>query len=47
MDWIRIANATPDLAGTGGKLLNVTEEELAKHDKISDCWTAIAGELKN
>lgn len=45
MDWIRTMNNTPNISGTGGKLLNVTEEELAKHNKKTDCWTAISGKI--
>ena len=36
-------NNTPNISGTNGKLLSVTEEELAKHNKRTDCWTAISG----
>ena len=36
-------NGTPNIAGTNGKMLNVTEEELAKHNLRTDCWTAISG----
>ena len=36
-------NGTPNISGTNGKLLNVTEEELAKHNLKTDCWTAISG----
>ena len=43
MDWIRKMNNTPNISGTNGKLLTVTEEELAKHNKKADCWTAISG----
>ncbi|CAF3334669.1 unnamed protein product [Rotaria sp. Silwood1] len=47
MDWIRKMSNTPNLSGTNGKLLNVTEEELAKHNKKTDCWTAISGHVYN
>ncbi|CAF0908594.1 unnamed protein product [Adineta steineri] len=47
MDWIRKMNNTPDISGTNGKILNVTLEELAKHNKKTDCWTAIAGNVYN
>ncbi|UJR26276.1 hypothetical protein I4U23_007616 [Adineta vaga] len=47
MDWIRKMNDTPNISGTNGKLLNVTEEELAKHNKKTDCWIAIAGSVYN
>ena len=43
MDWIRKMNDTPNISGTNGRLLTVTEEELAKHNKVTDCWTAISG----
>jgi len=46
MDWIRTTNNTPNISGTNGKLLNITEEELAKHNKKNDCWTAISGRIK-
>jgi len=42
MDWIRKMNNTPNISGTNGKLLHVTEEELAKHNKKTDCWLAIS-----
>jgi cytochrome b involved in lipid metabolism len=43
MDWIRKMNNTPNISGTNGKLLHVTEEELAKHNKKTDCWISISG----
>ena len=45
MDWIRTMNNTPNISGTNGRLLHVTEEELAKHNKKTDCWTAISGKI--
>ncbi|RXG72928.1 cytochrome b5 reductase 4 [Armadillidium vulgare] len=33
MDWVRLGHTAPDLAGTGGKLLKITQEELSKHNK--------------
>ncbi|CAF3739067.1 unnamed protein product [Rotaria sordida] len=47
MDWIRKTNNTPNMSGTNGKLLSVTEDELAKHNKKTDCWTAISGHVYN
>ncbi|XP_066300573.1 cytochrome b5 reductase 4-like isoform X1 [Branchiostoma lanceolatum] len=46
MDWIRLSKSK-DLSGTGGRLQNVTPEELAKHDKEGDVWTAIRGKVYN
>lgn len=46
MDWIRKTNNTPNLSGTNGKILTITEEELAKHNTKTDCWTAISGTNK-
>ena len=45
MDWIRLGKNNKDLAGTGGKILKVTPEELSKHNTVKDCWTAIRGKL--
>eukprot|EP00058_Branchiostoma_floridae_P018473 XP_002603962.1 hypothetical protein BRAFLDRAFT_71750 [Branchiostoma floridae] len=46
MDWIRLSKSK-DLSGTGGRLQNVTPEELAKHDKEGNVWTAIRGKVYN
>ena len=46
MDWVRLGHTTPDLAETGGKLLKVTLQELAKHNKTNDAWIALKGNLK-
>jgi len=47
MDWIRYCAEAKDIAGTGGKLINVTEAELAKHNTKEDCWLAINGKVFN
>ena len=44
MDWIRLGRTATDMAGTGGKVLMVTPEELAKHNTANNCWIAIRGE---
>ena len=43
MHWIQLMNSGKDLRGVGPGLLRVTTEELAKHNKVSDCWMAIRG----
>jgi len=47
MDWIRKTKTEKDLAGTNGKLLSVTPEELAKHASEDDCWIAFRGRVYN
>ncbi|XP_068137685.1 melanocortin-2 receptor accessory protein 2 isoform X3 [Hyperolius riggenbachi] len=47
MDWIRLKSSGKDLTGLGGRLIEVTEEELAKHNQQSDCWTCIRGLVYN
>nr|DBA26470.1 TPA: hypothetical protein GDO54_010724 [Pyxicephalus adspersus] len=47
MDWIRVKSSGKDLTGLRGKLIEVTEEELAKHNKKSDCWMCIRGLVYN
>lgn len=44
MDWIRLTKSGKDLTGLKGRLIEVTEEELAKHNKTDDCWICIRGE---
>ena len=47
MDWIRLTKSGKDLAGTGGKILQVTHGELRKHNKRKDCWIALNGIVYN
>ncbi|XP_075454009.1 cytochrome b5 reductase 4 isoform X2 [Ascaphus truei] len=47
MDWIRVAKSGKDLTGLRGRLIEVTEEELAKHNKKNDCWICIRGQVYN
>lgn len=44
MDWIRFSKSGKDLTGFRGRLIEVTQEELQKHNKRDDCWTCIRGE---
>uniref|UniRef100_A0A8C8SJ98 Cytochrome b5 reductase 4 n=1 Tax=Pelusios castaneus TaxID=367368 RepID=A0A8C8SJ98_9SAUR len=47
MDWIRLTKSGRDLAGLKGRLIEVTEDELAKHSKKEDCWICIRGLVYN
>lgn len=47
MDWIRLGSSGVDLAGTGGVITAVSHDELAKHNKIDDCWLALRGRVYN
>ncbi|NXP90175.1 NB5R4 reductase, partial [Passerina amoena] len=47
MDWIRLTKSGKDLTGLKGRLLEVTEDELSKHNKKEDCWICIRGFVYN
>ncbi|XP_040839639.1 cytochrome b5 reductase 4 isoform X3 [Ochotona curzoniae] len=47
MDWIRLTKSGKDLTGLKGRLIEVTEEELKKHNKRDDCWICIRGFVYN
>ncbi|XP_051813217.1 cytochrome b5 reductase 4 isoform X5 [Acanthochromis polyacanthus] len=47
MDWIRFSKSGKDLTGLRGCRIEVTEEELQKHNIRDDCWTCIRGMVYN
>nr|XP_004660521.2 cytochrome b5 reductase 4 isoform X1 [Jaculus jaculus] len=47
MDWIRLTKSGKDLTGLKGRLVEVTEEELRKHNRKDDCWICIRGLVYN
>ncbi|NXL94925.1 NB5R4 reductase, partial [Alectura lathami] len=47
MDWIRLTKSGKDLTGLKGRLIEVTEDELAKHNRKEDCWVCIRGLVYN
>ncbi|NXN11906.1 NB5R4 reductase, partial [Indicator maculatus] len=47
MDWIQLTKSGKDLTGLKGRLIEVTEDELAKHNKKEDCWICIRGFVYN
>ncbi|KAM3872752.1 cytochrome b5 reductase 4 [Diretmus argenteus] len=47
MDWVRFAKSGRDLTGLRGRLIQVTEDELKKHNTRDDCWTCIRGMVYN
>lgn len=47
IDWIRLGNSGEDLTGVGGKVICVSPEELAEHNKEDDCWMCLKGKVYN
>ncbi|XP_067841044.1 cytochrome b5 reductase 4 isoform X2 [Heptranchias perlo] len=47
MDWIRLTKSGKDMSGLRGRFIEVTAEELAKHNKKNDCWMCIRGMVYN
>ncbi|KAH8021288.1 hypothetical protein HPB51_014482 [Rhipicephalus microplus] len=47
MDWIRLTHANPNLSGVNGRFLEVTYEELMKHNKKDDAWICLKGRVYN
>eukprot|EP01096_Ripella_sp_DP13-Kostka_P000963 TRINITY_DN11127_c0_g1_i1.p1 TRINITY_DN11127_c0_g1~~TRINITY_DN11127_c0_g1_i1.p1 ORF type:complete len:226 (-),score=63.83 TRINITY_DN11127_c0_g1_i1:126-761(-) len=47
LDWNRLTHTSEDLAGTGGYTIQVTREELRRHNKEDDCWMVLGGRVYN
>lgn len=47
MGWIKFTSTAKDLSGTNGKQIEVTQEELSKHNKEEDCWIALKDKVYN
>jgi cytochrome b involved in lipid metabolism len=43
MDWVRLNGSLPNSSASR----KISPEELAQHNKISDCWTAYNGKVYN
>uniref|UniRef100_A0A6P4ET44 Cytochrome b5 reductase 4 n=1 Tax=Drosophila rhopaloa TaxID=1041015 RepID=A0A6P4ET44_DRORH len=47
MSWVRLCNSGADLSGTRGRVVPVSRNELALHNKVDDAWMAIRGRVFN
>ncbi|KAK6187721.1 hypothetical protein SNE40_005681 [Patella caerulea] len=47
MDWIRLGRSGQDLTSVNGQVLDVTEEELSKHNTQEDGWLSLRGKVYN
>ena len=47
MDWVRLTQTHPDLAGLGGgrPRRGITLDEVARHATQDDCWTVLRGRV--
>lgn len=45
--WIRLGSSGEDLNGLKGKTIQVSHQELAKHNKVGDLWMAVRGKVYN
>lgn len=47
MDWVRLTQTHPDLAGLGGgpPRRGITLAEVAQHASEDDCWTVLRGKV--
>lgn len=43
----RLGSSGEDLTGLKGKIIQVSHQELSKHNKTNDCWMAIRGKVYN